>query len=134
MNFKKSVSLTAVVLFAGSAAVAAKTSKVQEVLSKYEKTGESVNCLRARSLSETDVLDDYTILVEAPGGVYLNELNGRCSGLAREERYVRDSPDARLCKGDIIRVIDTFGNMMGSCSLGAFEKLSEIEQADTQSE
>lgn len=109
--------------------------KVQELLSKYEKTGESQSCLMLSTVRDTDALDDYTLLVEASGGVvYLNELNGRCSGLGREGRYVRRSPSTQMCKGDIIRVINSFGATLGSCSLGAFEKLSEIPEEEMQPE
>ena len=118
----------------GALALASSSDKAQKILSKYEKTGESVNCLMAHSVRDTDALDDYTLLVEASGGVYLNELNGRCAGLGREGRYVRKSSDTRMCKGDIIRVVDSFGTMTGSCSLGAFEKLSEIPEDETPSE
>ncbi|WP_428408925.1 hypothetical protein [Hyphococcus sp.] len=117
-----------------STAFALSSKEAQKKLSKYEKTGETLTCLPLHAVRDTDALDDYTLLVEATGGVYLNELNGRCSGLGREERYVRRSSDARMCKGDIIRVIDSFGTTMGSCSLGAFEKLSELPEEDTQSE
>lgn len=104
--------------------------KAQEVLSKYEKTGETQTCLMLRSVRDTDALDDYTLLVEAGGSIYLNELNGRCIGLAREQRYTRQSPQARMCKGDIIQVVDFSGITLGSCSLGEFEKLTELPQSD----
>ncbi len=117
------------------AAFALSSEEAQKKLAKYEKTGEAVTCLPLHSVRDTDALDDYTLLVEASGGsVYLNELNGRCSGLGREERYVRRSSNARMCKGDIIRVIDSFGTTMGSCSLGAFEKLSELPEEESPSE
>ena len=124
------VGLCVAVMTTGAYALMSSSEKMQEKLSKFEKTGETVNCLMNRAVRDTDALDDYTLLVEASDGVYLNELNGRCSGLEREGRYVRKSPEARMCKGDIITVIDTFGTMLGSCSLGAFEKLSEISEAE----
>ncbi len=127
--------LSAAMMASGALAVMAAGEKAQEVLSKYEKTGDSRNCLMLSSVRDTDPLDDYTILVEASGGaVYLNELNGRCSGLGREGRYVRRSSSTNMCKGDIIRVIDSFGNTRGSCSLGAFEQLSEIPEGEGASE
>ncbi|WP_133162419.1 hypothetical protein [Hyphococcus luteus] len=108
----------------------ARPNKDEDILSKYEKTGETVSCLSLRSVRDTDVIDDYAMLVEAGGEVYLNELNGRCIGLAREERYVHDAVIGRMCRGDIIRVMDSFGNPLGSCSLGDFEKLNEISETD----
>jgi len=123
------------ILATGALAFAPAKDKVQELLSKYEKTGESQNCLMLSAVRDTDALDDYTLLVEASGAaVYLNELNGRCTGLGREGRYVRRSSSSQMCKGDIIRVINSFGATLGSCSLGAFEKLSEIPEGETQPE
>ncbi|MAW78604.1 MAG: hypothetical protein CMI63_00050 [Parvularcula sp.] len=136
-NFMKPAFAGAVcsLLATGAFAFSSPEEKAQELLSRYEKTGENVNCLRLNSIRDTDALDDYTLLVEVSGGdIYINELNGRCSGLGREQRYARSSTEARMCKGDIIRVLDSFGNMRGSCSLGAFEKLSELSEQETQSE
>lgn len=122
-------------LATGALAFGSAQDKVQELLSKYEKTGESQTCLMLSIVSDTDALDDYTLMVEVSGGgIYLNELNGRCSGLGREGRYVRRSTTSQMCKGDIIRVIDSFGTMLGSCSLGAFEKLSEVPEDEMQPE
>lgn len=126
--------LVAVSAASGALAYASSSDKVQKTLSKYEKTGEVVSCLMLASVRDTDALDDYTLLVEASGDVYLNELNGRCSGLGREGRYARRSSGSRMCRGDIIHVLDSFGNVRGSCSLGSFEKLSEIPQDEQSSE
>ena len=118
-----------------SAAFALSSEEAQKKLAKYEKTGETLTCLPLHSVRDTDALDDYTLIVEATGGgVYLNELNGRCSGLGREERYVRRSSNPRMCQGDIIRVMDSFGTMLGSCSLGAFEKLAELPEEESADE
>jgi hypothetical protein len=112
----------------GANAASSKADKAQEELSKYEKTGNSVSCVMLRSIRDTEILDDFTMLVETPGKTYLVELSGRCSGLAREGRYVHRSTGTSMCQGDIIQVIDSFGTMRGSCNLGEFEELSEIEQ------
>lgn len=122
----------ALVLASGVSALSREADRAREKLSKYEKTGETVSCLMSRRVDSTDALDDYSMLVEAGNDLYLNELNGRCSGLAREQRFLRVSPQARMCRGDIIRVIDTSGNQWGSCSLGKFQKLIEIEDAEVE--
>ncbi len=111
----------------GAYAASSRADKAQEELSKYEKTGNSVSCLMLRSIRDTDILDDFTMLVEASGKTYLVEMSGRCSGLAREGRYVHRANGSSMCQGDIIQVIDSFGTMRGSCSLGDFEELSEIQ-------
>lgn len=110
-----------------SGAAFAGSDHASNVLAKYEKTGETTNCLRLSMVRDSDPLDDYAILFEVRGGgVYLNELDGRCGGLERERRFSYTTPQAQICKGDIITVTDTFGTFRGSCALGAFEQLSEI--------
>lgn len=99
-----------------------------KVLAGYEKTGESVNCLQLRRVRGTDPLDDYAIIFEAGGKAYLNELNGRCIGLSREKRFSYRTPVSQICKGEIIRVFDSFGQFAGSCSLGEFQELSKLEE------
>ncbi|MEO1135042.1 MAG: DUF6491 family protein [Pseudomonadota bacterium] len=114
----------------GAANAGPRGDKAQETLAKYEKTGETQNCLSLRAVRDTDALDDYTLLVEAGGSIYLNELSGRCIGLEREQRYTRRSTQARMCRGDIIQVIDINGTPLGSCSLGDFEKLNEVPETE----
>ena len=76
---------------------------------------------------DSDPLDDFAILFEVRGGaMYLNELNGRCSGLERQKRFSYQTTQAQVCEGDIISVTDTFGTHLGGCSLGSFQELSPI--------
>lgn len=135
--------LSAGLIFSAAAALVMTTSagafllgrdsdKAQETLSKYERTGEMVSCVQLRQIEDTDALDDYTLLVELRNGdMYLNELSGRCIGLEREQRYVHQTTMTRMCRGDIIRVLDSFGNERGGCGLGDFEKLSKIDNPDS---
>ncbi|WDI31383.1 DUF6491 family protein [Hyphococcus flavus] len=107
------------------------SERAQETLTQYERTGDVVSCLQLRQIRNTDAPDDYTLLIEAAGGdMYLNELNGRCIGLARWQRYTLRSLLSKMCRGDIIQVMDTSGRQMGSCSIGDFEKLSKIENTN----
>ena len=116
-------------IWASAGAASAEGGRAAEVLANYEKTGETVSCLSLRQVRDTNPLDDHAILFEASGGaVYLNELNGRCAGLERERRFSYTTPQNRICKGDIISVTDSLGTFRGSCSLGEFHKLSEIEE------
>ncbi len=115
------------------AVATAESDHAEKILSKYEKTGEATNCLRLSMVRDSDPLDDYAILFEVRGGaVYLNELNGRCTGLERERRFSYRTPQAQICEGDIISVTDTFGTFRGSCSLGEFQKLTAVS-VDTAS-
>jgi len=117
---------------AGAFLLGRESDRAKEMLSQYERTGETVSCINLRRVEDTDAVDDYTLLVEARGGdMYLNELSGRCIGLEWEQRYIRQSTQNQMCRGDIIQVIDTFGHPRGSCGLGDFEKLSKIENPDS---
>ena len=113
-----------------SADAYARSKKDENVLSKYEKTGETVSCLSLMTVRETDIVDDYAMLVDTGRNLYLNEMTGRCVGLSREERYLHEAPHGRMCRGDIIRVLDSFGGYRGSCVLGDFEKLTEIPEEE----
>ena len=107
---------------------AAAGDRADRVLADYEKTGETVSCLGLSQVRDSDPLDDYAILFEASGKMYLNELSGRCNRLGRERRFSYRTPQNRICKGDIITVIDSIGVTLGSCSLGEFQALSKIEK------
>ena len=124
------VTAAGILMVSVSAQAFAQSDKVIDLLSSYEKTGEAMTCLPLHSVRDTDVVDDYALLVETNGAVYLNELNGRCAGLAREERYSRQSSTNSMCRGDIIRVVNSFGHTLGSCSLGAFEKLKTLPETE----
>ena len=108
-------------------AFALRQDRSQDMLSSYEKTGETLECIPLNRVRDTDVLDDYAMLVEISGGVmYLNEFEGRCPGLSRERRYVHRSPAGRMCKGDYINVFSSVGSVSAGCVLGAFERLEKI--------
>ncbi len=107
--------------------------RAAKMLAGYEKTGDTMNCIRLSMVRDSDPLDDFAILFKIRGGaVYLNELNGRCTGLERQRRFSYTTPQAQICQGDIINVTDSFGNFRGSCSLGSFQQLSPIS-VDTAS-
>ena len=117
----------------GLGATATAGDSAADVLSKYEKTGADETCLNLSHVRDSDPLDDHAIMFELRGGdMYLNELDGRCTGLERERRFSYKTSQNKICKGDIITVTDNFGNFRGSCSLGAFEKISPIELASAE--
>ena len=108
------------------AAHAAKMSK-DEVLSKYERTGETQNCIPLNSIDSSDILDDKTILFKMKGkGAYLNELPYQCPQLKSQDAFSYKTSVNQLCNTDIITVIDTTTpQRLASCGLGKFEKLNE---------
>ncbi len=130
------------VLFAAlffSSAVSAEDEKLTrsekrlaDIMEKYEKNGETRSCVNLRRLRESRVIDDKTIFFRGIGKVgYLNHLNGRCVGLAREERFSYSTTINNLCRGEILTVLDTFGRPWGSCGLGDFEELTKKTNTDS---
>lgn len=112
---------------------AASADEGADKLFGFEKTGSSKSCLRSRQVRDSDPLDDHNILFEVAGGkLYLNKLNKRCTGLMREGRFAYRSPQAQICKGDIISVTDNFGTFRGSCALGQFEQVVEASEPAPQ--
>lgn len=123
---KRAAIIAAGIIVGGAAANAARND-AQETLSHYERTGESVDCLPLRNIRETKPVSDYALFVQGTGGAYyINEFDDRCFNLAREKRYVHNAVVPRMCKGDVIRVLDSSGSRGSSCVIGAFEELVEI--------
>ncbi len=94
-----------------------------------EEGGE--RCVNMRTVSNTEVIDDQTILFHMRNGViYRNYLPRRCSGLAREQRFSYSTTISRLCDIDTITVLYNQGGGLSSgasCGLGKFYPISKDE-------
>ncbi len=98
-----------------------------------EKVGDLMrSCITLRSLRRTQIIDDRNVLFRMRGRtVYHNILPQQCGGLAREDRFSYDAQFGRLCRGDVIRVLQNgaFGSRGMSegrgCRLGAFHKITQ---------
>src|SRR5690606_20873148 len=91
-------------------------------------------CSTLNRLDRTEVIDDRTIVFHMRGGgLYLNNLDRECPGLAREGR-VMDSPTGnRLCSLDTVPVLEQrgFGLTRGfTCSLGDVHPLPVADLAE----
>jgi uncharacterized protein DUF6491 len=129
MKYVKSFATLAVVSVAALGAAQAERSKESNALAGYEKTGDVVRCLPLTQVRDSDPIDDTAILFKMRGGkMYLNELNGKCSGLKRNDRFSFKTTQNQICTGDIITVADPVGLPVGSCGLGTFEALAEIQE------
>ncbi len=112
---------SAAALFSG--ALAERGDKT--TLDRFERTGETVNCVNMRSTDIT-AIDEYRLLFKVGAGTYyLNEVRGQCkdvdSGFTRLELKLFGS---QICSSEIIHVVDQQSGMFhGACSLGQFEKL-----------
>lgn len=106
-----------------SAAVAERGDKT--ALDRFERTGETVNCVSMRSTSITAVDENRLLFKVGAGTYYLNEVRGQCkdvdSSFTRMEIKLFGS---QICSSEIIDIVDQQSGMFqGACNLGEFEKL-----------
>jgi hypothetical protein len=91
----------------------------------------SRRCINIRKLKRTEVVDDQHVLFYMFGKtIYLNALERRCRGLARERRFAYSTYSGSLCSFDTIEVLLDFGGDLqtgASCRLGRFFLTSEEE-------
>lgn len=118
------------VLALASVAVAGRPDSA--ALDGFERTGETVNCVSLRSADITPV-DESTFLFRAGGNYYVNEARGVCHGAdSNFSRIDITMFGSQLCSGEILKVVEQSSGMFkGSCSLGAFEKLTKSKPANT---
>jgi len=101
-----------------------------ERLAGYEVTGETQSCLSVRRVDDIDPLDERHWLVEMVNGdMYLNVVGRGCNGADTSFTYLQyELPSGRLCRGDIVRVIDSGSDMQrGACSMGDYQRLSAAD-------
>lgn len=95
----------------------------------FDREGE--RCLSTRSIRDTDILSDRTILFEMRGNeYYLNNLSYECRGLRRAGSFSYQTRAGRLCNVDTIRVIEQIGGSIREgigCGLGLFYPITEDE-------
>ena len=102
-------------------------SAMDEVLQPLDESGEPADCVSLAGLDRTEVVNDQTILFYMRGNqVYVNYLPRRCSGLNRRKAFSYKTSLNRLCKVDLITVLDTYGSGISrgaSCGLGMFHPI-----------
>lgn len=121
----KVLGVCAAVIAAASPAVAGRPD--EDALDRYNRTGETVNCVNMRSTDIT-AIDENTLLFRVgPGDYYLNTTRGACNDV--DSNFTRIDVTlfgSRLCSGEILKVVDQqSGVFQGACSLGDFEKLTK---------
>lgn len=113
-------------IFAGGLAWA--DGDLPEGLEGYKATGEMETCVSTTRISNTNVIDDDTILFKMRGKkVYLNRLSHSCHGLRMAGGFSYRISTTQLCKGEIITVLQPIGGG-ASCALGKFELLDKVEE------
>ena len=90
---------------------------------------ERETCLDVVRIKETKVLDDQTILLEKYGGaVYISRLPARCVGLKMSGGFSYDASMGKLCKQDIIGVVDVGAGPTSKCGMGEFIRIKDISR------
>lgn len=132
MQLKKPILL--VIGVALSACTTASTyemsEKVSARLAEFEPTGATDSCMSTSRINQIVALDEKHLLVRVGASrYYLNKVSGRCSGADRSSNRLQYSTSTgQLCRNEIIQVVDNSGGfLVGSCSLGDFERLEKIE-------
>ena len=121
---KKSMGVLAFVSAVGGGAFAGTPDSA--ALDNFDRTGEKVSCISARTTDITPV-NQSTLLVRSGGDYYVNDLRNQCNGI--DDRFTRIELkllSGQLCSGEIVKVVQQSGGVFrGSCSLGDFEKLTK---------
>jgi hypothetical protein len=90
-------------------------------------------CISSRTLRQTVIIDDRTILFYASGNkAYINTLPRACRGLKREGRFSYRTSVGQICDIDSISVLNSFAGGLQegiNCRLGKFIPISH-EDAD----
>ena len=86
------------------------------------------NCIQARTIKRTEVLDDLNIFFFMRGkSIYHNILLRQCTGLSRDRRFSYGASTNSLCHLDRIRILHDSGSAIQegrSCQLGYFHPVN----------
>lgn len=91
---------------------AAETERLEVILSEPLDADEYApprRCISQFVYRDFDALGDRYVLFEGPGDtLWLNELHGRCPGLARADALAFDNRGGQLCEFDRFKITDWF--------------------------
>ena len=89
--------------------------------------GEREMCLEVVRIKETRILDDRTILFETLGGaVYISRLPADCPGLRIGGGFSYETANSKLCKQEIIQVVQPGSAMGSTCGMGEFVRIKDV--------
>jgi hypothetical protein len=88
--------------------------------------GKKESCIDISRIKQSRVLDDQTILFEMRGGkFYINRLPVRCVSLKIAGGFSYSTSIDKLCKQDIIKVVQPSSAPGQTCSIGEFVEFKE---------
>lgn len=92
-------------------------SRLARIEKNFKPSDESVTCLPSSRNSRSSVLSDKQIFFRARGRGYMADLTSGCKGLQSQDRYQMNIFGGRICRGQILTVLDNFGREFGSCTI-----------------
>jgi hypothetical protein len=100
--------------------------------SKADKyLGKRTLCLDLVNIRNTRILDDQTILFSTYGEkVYINRLPASCFDLRNSDAFSYETSLDRLCRQDIIEVVENPPGQGSKCGLGKFIELKGVKRID----
>ena len=125
--------IASVLLLGASGDDHGQSEALTEALAGFERSGETRSCLATFQIDEIDPIDDTHWLVTTRGrDAYLTEVGRGCRNADSNFTYLQYRLSGnRLCRGDIIDVVDQGTNMrQGACSIGAYERLTPKDAAN----
>ena len=123
---KLSITITVLTLFLFSTLFSSSVFAESQA-DKY--LGEREMCLDVVRIKETRILDDQTILFETVGGaIYISRLPARCSGLRIAGAFSYGTAISKLCKQDIIAVVESGSGLGSRCGMGEFIRIKDVRR------
>lgn len=124
---------SALILSLLATSATAATPAADSATGKTATAMQAERCITIRSIRQTKVVDDQTIIFYTTGSRnYKNRLPHSCSGLAIADSFSYKTSQTQLCSVDIITVLNRMGSDFSpgpSCGLGEFEPITR-EQLD----
>jgi hypothetical protein len=96
---------------------------LQGALAGYRQSGPPVTCVDERDLRGNRSAGNGAIIFEGMSSatLWVNQPAGGCPSLEGSRMLVARTPSARLCRGDIVSVVDPVAHITyGGCGLGDF--------------
>ena len=123
---KLSITITVLTLFLFSTLFSSSVFAESQA-DKY--LGEREMCLNTVRIKETRILDDQTILLETYGrAIYISRLPAPCTGLKLSGGFSYDTAIGKLCKQDIIAVVEVGSGLASRCGMGEFIRIKDISR------
>lgn len=125
----------ALILLPAVLALSACSSQPPRASQPMVQAGEPVNCIQTNRIRSTNIVDDQTIDFRMSNGtIYRNTLPNRCPGLRPGDAFSYRTTQSRLCRIDVIRVINTTGGPRfgASCGLGQFVPVKPADVPETR--